>query len=155
MALEIERKFLAKNDEWRSHVTKSTNIVQGYLVSDPKTTIRVRIQDNSSAVLCIKGQARGISTPEYELPIPDLEEAQHLLGMCELAVLTKVRHLVPLGEHTFEVDEFTDFLQGLIVIEVELTRENEDFPHPDWLGLEVTHDIRYKNALLVRDGLPT
>ncbi len=155
MPLEIERKFLAKNEGWRALATETIEIVQAYLVIDPKKTVRVRIEDESRAVLCLKGKTNGLSTPEFELPIPDLEMARRFVRACEDDVLTKVRYLVPIGDHVFEVDEFTGRLHGLTVIEIELQSEDEVFPRPDWLGEEVTYDPRYKNALLVRDGLPT
>lgn len=155
MPLEIERKFLPSSSRWRALATETVEIVQAYLVIDPKKTVRVRIENGATAVLCLKGQAKGISTPEFEMPIPDLEMAWRFVRACGDDVLTKVRYLVPVGNHLFEVDEFTGRLHGLVVIEVELKSEDEDFPRPDWLGAEVTHDPRYKNALLVRDGIPT
>jgi adenylate cyclase len=156
MSLEIERKFLPKGTSpvWRELATSKIEIVQAYLFSDPEKTIRVRIENGDAAILCIKGQSSGISTPEYEVPIHDLEKAWNIIKLCGANVLTKTRYLVPVDDHVFEVDEFSGRLLGLTVIEVELKSEDEDFPRPDWFGKEVTLDPRYKNALLVRDGLP-
>ena len=50
--------------------------------------------------------------------------------------------------HLFEVDEFAGDNKGLIIAEVELNSENETFEKPDWLGEEVTGQIKYYNSQL-------
>ena len=63
-------------------------------------------------------------------------------------MIDKVRHLVKVGKHVFEVDEFAGENEGLVMAEVELSAEDEDFLHPLWLGKEVTGDVRYYNSYL-------
>ena len=50
----------------------------------------------------------------------------------------------------FEVDEFYGENEGLVVAEVELASENEPFEKPDFIGQEVTGDIRYYNSQLMK-----
>lgn len=149
MAQEIERKFLVKGD-FKPYINKSTRIVQGYLSSVPERTVRVRIKGDKG-YLTIKGigNQSGASRYEWEKEIP-VHEVEELLSICEPGVIDKVRHLVPVGPHTFEVDEFFGENQGLVVAEVELTDESETFDKPDWLGEEVTGDPKYFNSMLMK-----
>jgi adenylate cyclase len=146
MPHEIERKFLLRSDEWRSNVTESRRIAQGYLSRDPERTVRVRIC-GENAFMTIKGKTEGISRTEIEFPLP-LETAQNLLPLCFQPLIDKIRHLVPLDGHLWEIDEFHGSNTGLIVAEIELEAEDTAFARPDWLGEEVSHDFRYSNASL-------
>lgn len=147
MALEIERKFLVCGD-FRPFVRSSTHIVQGYVCTEPERTVRVRIRD-ARAYLTIKGRssADGLSRYEWEKEIP-VQEARELLGLCRGAVIDKTRHLVDYRGHTFEVDEFHDANDGLLMAEIELGSPDEPFERPSWLGKEVTSDRRYYNSWL-------
>ena len=145
MAVEIERKFLVIGDDWRAGAV-STEIVQGYLSRDPDRTVRVRLRGDR-AFLTVKGRAAGISRTEVEVPIP-IEAGRELLPLCLDSVIRKTRHEVVLGSHTWEVDEFHGENDGLVVAEVELGSEDEAFPRPSWIGLEVSHDHRYSNSRL-------
>jgi adenylate cyclase len=146
MPHEIERKFLLRSDEWRSNVTESRRIAQGYLSRDLERTVRVRIT-GENAFMTIKGKTEGISRTEIEFPLP-LETAQNLLPLCFQPLIDKIRHLVPLDGHLWEIDEFHGSNTGLIVAEIELEAEDTAFARPDWLGEEVSHDFRYSNASL-------
>lgn len=150
MAQEIERKFLVKGD-FKPYVKKSTRIVQGYLSSVPERTVRVRIKGNKG-FLTIKGigNREGTSRFEWETEIP-LSDAENLLQICEPGVIDKIRHEVEYHGHTFEVDEFFGENQGLILAEIELQSEEEKFDYPEWLGEEVTGDVRYYNAMLMKN----
>lgn len=149
MAQEIERKFLVAGS-FRHAATSGQRIVQGYLSSVPERTVRVRIK-GGAGFLTIKGKGNdsGTSRFEWETGI-SLADAEALLAICEPGVIEKMRHLVPVGRHTFEVDEFHGANEGLVVAELELARENEPFERPDWLGAEVTGDARYYNAMLMK-----
>lgn len=150
MAQEIERKFLVKG-EYKSKAKKQTRITQGYLSSDPERTVRVRIKGDKGFIT-IKGisNSSGTSRYEWEKEIP-VSEVKELLKICEAGVIDKTRFLVDVGKHLFEVDEFYGDNQGLTVAEVELTSEEERFEKPDWLGIEVTGDVKYFNAMLVKN----
>jgi len=150
MAQEIERKFLVKGD-FKPFVKKSMRIVQGYLSSAPERTVRVRIK-GEKGFLTIKGigSESGASRYEWEKEI-DTADVENLLKICEPGVIDKSRHLVEVGNHTYEVDEFYAENQGLIVAEVELGSEDEAFDKPDWLGEEVTGDVKYYNSMLMKN----
>ncbi|BCL76816.1 CYTH domain-containing protein [Jeongeupia sp. HS-3] len=145
MAIEIERKFLLASDTWRSAVHASTRIAQGYLSTEPTRTVRVRLK-GAAGFLTIKGKNEGIARAEFEYPIP-AADAEALLALCP-NVLDKTRHLVTVGTHLWEIDEFHGDNAGLIVAEIELEAFNSTFEQPDWLGVEVSDDPRYYNSAL-------
>jgi adenylate cyclase len=149
VATEIEHKFLVRDDRWRRQVERSVWMRQGYLTSDARCSVRVRVADGRG-FLNLKSGTLGIQRSEYEYPIP-LAEAEEILDtLCEKPLLEKTRHLLRYGEHLWEIDEFAGDNAGLIVAEVELNHLGEPFARPDWLGEEVSHDIRYYNSQLAR-----
>lgn len=149
MAQEIERKFLVKG-EYKSQSYAHNRIVQGYICSARGRTVRVRIRDGQG-YLTIKGasDAAGMSRYEWEKEIP-LAEAEELMKLCEPGVIDKTRYLVRSGKHVFEVDEFYGDNAGLTMAEVELASEDESFVKPDFIGQEVTGDVRYYNSQLMK-----
>ena len=146
--IEIERKFLVTSDAFKSESFSNKTIKQGYLSSVPERTVRVRTKGDQ-AYLTIKGASNetGLSRFEWEKEI-SINEAESLLMLCESGIIDKVRYEVKLGDHTFEIDEFFGANSGLILAEVELRFEEEEFQKPSWLALEVTNDHRYYNAYL-------
>lgn len=151
MAQEIERKFLVKDNSYREKAFSSSHIKQGYICSARGRTVRIRIRDGKG-YLTIKGasDSSGISRYEWEREIP-LQEAEELMLLCEPGMIDKTRFLVRVGQHVFEVDEFYGENQGLVVAEVELGSENEDFERPDFLGEEVTGQVKYYNSFLMKN----
>jgi len=149
MSQEIERKFLVKG-EYKSHAIRSSRIVQGYLSSATGRTVRIRIKNNKGYIT-IKGKSNesGLSRYEWEKEIA-LNEAEELLQLCEPGVIDKIRYEIQVGEHTFEVDEFSGENSGLTLAEVELETEDETYSKPEWLGEEVTGDRRYYNSSLIK-----
>lgn len=149
MPQEIERKFLVTG-EYKSQAYAQSRIVQGYISSARGRTVRVRIR-GGKGYLTIKGasNASGTSRYEWEKEIP-LNEAEDLLKICEPGVIDKTRYLVRSGTHVFEIDEFYGENEGLIVAEVELNSEDEPFVKPDFIGQEVTGDVRYYNSQLMK-----
>jgi adenylate cyclase len=149
MNREIERKFLVKGD-FKPFVSKETRITQGYLSSIPERTVRVRIK-GEKGFLTIKGigNESGASRYEWEMEIP-ASEAVELMKICEPGVIDKTRYLVIVGNHTYEVDEFYGENEGLLVAEVELSSEDEYFEKPEWLGNEVTGEVKYYNSMLMK-----
>lgn len=148
--LEIERKFLVRGDDYKRQAYSSSRIRQGYICSGHGRTVRVRLRDDRG-YLTIKGpsDAAGLSRYEFEKEIT-LDEAEHLMALCEPGSIDKTRYLVKSGSHTFEVDEFYGDNEGLVMAEVELGSEDEPFEKPDFIGKEVTGDRRYYNAHLVK-----
>jgi adenylate cyclase len=145
MGVEIERKFLVKDDSWRVGAV-ATDFRQGYLSRSPGRTVRVRIA-GKIGVLTIKGKSKGFSRPEFEYEIP-LDDAIQLLALCEGPAIEKVRHEVSFGGFVWEVDEFRGANAGLVVAEIEVPSEDTAFPLPPWAGTEVTADSRYANSRL-------
>jgi len=145
MGIEIERKFLLRDDRWRNAVGRSIRMQQGYLGGERCST-RVRIE-GELAFLNIKSLDLGSRRLEFEYPLP-LADAEQMLQAFAGPQVVKVRHHVPNDKHLWEIDEFGGRNSGLLVAEIELQDENEDFIRPDWLGDEVTHDQRYYNARL-------
>ncbi|MDD4915952.1 MAG: CYTH domain-containing protein [Methylococcales bacterium] len=149
MALEIEHKFLLADDSWRTEISHAVLYKQGYLSSSPLGSIRVRISDEH-AWLNIKSATIGASRLEFEYEIP-LTDANTLLDeLCCKPLVEKIRHFVQRGSHTWEIDEFLGDNAGLIVAEIELPEIGAAFDRPQWLGQEVTSDMRYYNNNLTR-----
>ena len=145
---EIERKFLVKDARYKEQAYASSRIRQGYICSGHGRTVRVRIRD-ARGYITIKGPSNngGLSRYEFEKEIT-LDEAEHLMQLCEPGLIDKTRYLVKSGTHTFEVDEFHGENDGLVMAEVELGSEDEPYEKPDFIGEEVTGDQRYYNSYL-------
>ncbi|MEP3837526.1 MAG: CYTH domain-containing protein [Algibacter sp.] len=146
--IEIERKFLVTSNAFKAEAFKATRIIQGYLNSNKERAVRVRLK-GEQGYLTIKGASskNGLSRFEWEKEIPN-NEAQELLNLCEPGVIDKIRYEVKVGLHIFEVDTFFGDNEGLIIAEVELKNENEAFEKPNWLGEEVSGQIKYYNSQL-------
>jgi adenylate cyclase len=148
MAIEIERRFRISSDAWREDVARSTQITQGYLAITNESVIRVRVRDIQGYVT-IKSRDGGMSRQEFEYAVP-LADAQSLLKLCGQRVLEKTRHEVNYAGYLWEIDEYKDPLEDLILAEVELTSETEDPPRPLWIGEEITHDGSFSNSALAQ-----
>lgn len=147
MAIEIERKFLVAGEGWRSVVTRSAPMRQGYLGgAEGRASIRVRVSGDD-AWLNIKAAVMGSSRAEYEYAIP-LADANEMLDRLCTGLIDKTRHYVEHQGHVWEVDEFAGDNAGLVVAEIELDRPDETFSSPSWLGREVTDERRYYNHAL-------
>ena len=146
--LEIERKFLVRNSDYKRQAFSSSRIQQGYICSGHGRTVRVRVRDDRG-YLTIKGPSdkEGVVRYEFEKEIT-LEEARELMKLCEPGRVDKTRYLVKSGNHTFEVDEFYGENEGLVMAEVELQRADEPYEKPNFIGEEVTGDHRYTNTHL-------
>nr|WP_299170735.1 CYTH domain-containing protein [uncultured Allomuricauda sp.] len=146
--LEIERKFLVKSDRYKQSASTQVRIVQGFLNTDPERTVRVRIKGDK-AFLTVKGLSNKSGTTRFEWETEiRASEAVNLIDLCEAVILEKNRYHVPIGNHVYEVDEFFGENKGLIIAEIELNHEDEIFEKPEWLGKEVTGEIKYYNSQL-------
>jgi len=146
--IEIERKFLVNSDDYRAEASSVITMTQGYLNSDPERSVRIRITD-LTGFITVKGKSNesGLSRFEWEREISKTE-AEALLKLCEKTIISKIRYEVAVGNQLFEVDEFLGDNKGLVMAEVELGSEDEKFSKPDWLGEEVTGDLKYYNSNL-------
>ena len=153
MGIEIERKFLVVDEAWREAAHAVLPMAQGYLndldtveSGAQKASVRVRIQGHS-AFLNLKSRQAGHTRHEFEYGIP-VADANALLALCVGGRIEKRRHLVQVGAHLWEVDEFGGDNAGLVVAEVELGSADEPFEMPPWAGRQVTDTLRYYNLSL-------
>ena len=137
MGVEIERKFLLKDDSWRSSVESSTVYKQRYLPF--------------RAWLTMKSAAKDFSRNEFEYEIPLADAELMLVQLCTGNVVRKVRHVVRFLGYRWEIDEFLGENAGLVVAELELSSVDQRFPLPPWIGEEVTGDYRYSNSVLAEN----
>lgn len=148
MALEIERKYLVELEKLGT-LENGTRIKQGYLSTNKDAVVRVRVK-NDKAYLTIKGSNIGVTRLEFEYEIP-LDEANEMLDkLCQKPVIDKTRYLIDYENHTWELDVFYGDNEGLVVVEVELSSEDETIILPSWVKEEVTSDARYYNSNLMK-----
>lgn len=148
MGIEIERKFIVKKDIWEKFQKPTPSFIrQGYLLISDQTTIRVRYTE-TKGTMTIKGKQQGISRDEYEYEIP-LDEAKEIFESHCPKTISKNRYKIPVESLIWEVDEYVNNLSGLIIAELELANEDQKINIlPEWIGEEVTTDIKFSNAFL-------
>jgi adenylate cyclase len=148
MNTEIERKFLV-NGPFKHLAVKQLHVIQGYLSIDSERTVRIRTCDEK-AFITIKGKTNdsGMSRMEFETEIPK-DDAEQLMKLSIGYLIEKIRYYVPAATHLFEVDEFKGVNEGLVIAELELGHEEEEFEKPEWLGEEVTGKKKYYNSNLI------
>ena len=147
MPVEIERKFLV-NTIPSQLIHRSKKVKQGYMVHDEHQVVRVRSMDNDH-FLTIKSNSKGLSRLEFEYQIPKEDAMDMFEHLCGSGIIEKTRHYIETPNHTWEIDEFHGRNQGLVVAEIELESEDEQFDIPEWVGEEVSDDPRYYNMNLV------
>lgn len=147
MHTEIERKFLVTNSLFKEQAVRTMDIRQGYIGTPGKGEARVSIRDEKAWVI-VKSTDK-LSRLEYELSIPK-KDAEELLTRTCGRIIHKTRYIIPAssGMLKWEVDEFLDDDEGLIIAEIELPSEDAQFDEPQWLGKEVTQDTIYYNSTL-------
>lgn len=153
MPVETERKFLT-NHLLNKELKKAPceYMVQAYLHSDNEKTIRIRM-NGQRAYITIKGATKGFSRPEFEYEIP-LSDAGEILKFCG-NIVQKVRYTINHKNHVWEVDVFEGNNKGLIIAEIELSSECEEFEKPPWVENEVTGDKRFYNSFLAQKPFKT
>lgn len=149
MATETERKFLVKG-EFKNLAVNKLHIIQRYLTIDREKTVRLRITGDV-AFITVKGRPEGesISRNEWDFSIP-VDDAREMMNLCLPGIIEKTRYIIPAGVHHYEVDVFHGKNEGLIIAEIELSDESEEFEKPAWLGEEVTGRPEYYNANLIK-----
>ena len=147
--LEIERKFLLKNSDYKK-LSKGILIKQGYICSENDRVVRVRIY-GEKAFITIKNATIGFSRDEFEYEIPLVDAEKMLHCVCRQPIIEKLRYKVNYEGFIWEIDEFFGENEGLVVAEIELEKEDQNFLKPDWIADEVTGDARYYNANLFKN----
>jgi adenylate cyclase len=141
--VEIERKFLVANDEWRRCAVGSVNIRDGLIAAYKDRKVRVRISGDIATV-AIKGPRTGIARPEFEYEIPIADAERMLSTICRDDTLEKQRFFVEDAGATWHVDVYCGILQGIVLAEIELKEETQELIFPRWVGKEVTGDPFYR-----------
>jgi len=148
MAIEIERKFLLRDESWRGLYTRKQEITDGLITFVPERKVRVRICDQR-ATLTIKSKMNRLADAEFEYEIP-LADAEELLAHhCIRPGLAKTRYWVPHGPFTWQIDVYKGILKGVVLAEVELPSETAPLVLPPWAGREVTGDPDYEKINMV------
>ena len=156
MANEIERKFLIKS---LPEDMSGTTMRQGYLQPEKERAVRIRTVEKDGSkkgVLTIKGMGSksGMSRYEFETEIP-VQDADHLLTLCDHPLIEKTRFKYGHEGLTWEIDEFHGVNEGLVVTEVELESEDQQFNKPDFISEEVTGQEKYYNMMLLKNPYTT
>lgn len=148
MRFEIERKFLVANDGWRAATVERLPLRDGLIGHFSHGKVRVRI-DGDRAWLTVKGPRDGFGRAEFEYAIPCPDAEAMLATVCVGGLIEKTRHRVPHAGLVWDVDVFGGILDGIILAEVELESQDQEFDRPAWVGAEVTGDVRFRQATLL------
>lgn len=148
MPKEIERKFLVISEKYKE-LGIGIPVKQGYLSLSKKRTVRIRISGDKG-FLTVKGKSYGATRQEYEYEIPYQDALEMIENQCKKYLIEKLRYEIRFKNNTWEVDEFSGMNKGLVVAEIELEDEEQDFEKPEWVGEEVTGDPRYFNSGLAK-----
>ncbi len=149
MALEIERKFLTKDDTWKSSATGSARILQGYFARTPLLRARIRIYGDKGFIT-LKSEPGMLVRHEYEYEIPKADAIEMIKQFSVEPIITKIRYDVPYEGVVWAVDVFEGGNSGLVMAEAELKTPDQVLALPSWAGSEVTNDRRYGNSNLAR-----
>ena len=149
MGIEIERRFLVKNQDWKPKVILSEDFSQAYLASNPdEWTTRVRIIDNNQAFLTLKASLNGLANYEFEYEIP-IKDAIELFNLSKNKI-TKTRYHLKINGKDWVVDSFKGLNSSLTIAEIELNSESEEINVPSWIGQEITGIKSLSNASLAK-----
>ena len=148
MAVEIERKFLVRDESWREHIVRRQEIRDGLIAVANGRKVRVRICDQR-ATLTVKAKTEGLANAEFEYEIPFADAEDLLAHHCLRANLSKTRYFVPYGKYVWQIDVYKGILAGVVLAEVELPSETAEPELPPWIEREVTGDPAYKKINMV------
>ena len=147
MGIEIERRFLVKNEDWISKIIFSENFSQAYLNSShDEWTTRVRMIDNNQSFITLKSSINGLVNYEFEYPIPR-KDAFELINLSKYKI-TKTRYHLKVNNKNWIIDSFKGLNSSLKIAEIELNSESEEIQVPSWCGEEITGIKSLSNASL-------
>ena len=146
MALEIERRFLLKNDNWKEFITKKIYIEQGYLSKSLDDWIsRIRFSGKDFKI-ALKKHIKGFTNFEFEYTIP---RSDGEIIMSNLAnTIKKERFFLKVEKKSWIVDCFKENNYPLKIAEIELSNEEEDLSLPSFISQEITGLTYYSNFSL-------
>lgn len=151
--VEIERKFLVANDEWRHLAVRSVRLRDGLIAAYRDRKVRVRIAGGDTATVAVKGQRIGIVRAEFEYEIPIADAERMFSVLCQDDTLEKERFFVEDAGGTWHVDVYDGILQGVVIAEIELKHASQELILPSWIGKEVTGDLFYKKINMLDRAL--
>jgi adenylate cyclase len=146
MGLEIERKYLVDKQKFRP-LSEGTPVHQIYLQRSHEHSIRVRIMGRQ-AFITIKSAISAMVRNEFEYEIPLLDAQQMFEIFDKMPAVKKIRHTEIFEGNEWVIDVFSGKNDKLLMAEIELSNELENFTKPNWVLEEVTHDPRYHNSNL-------
>ena len=148
MALEIERRFLIKNDQWKDFITHNTFIEQGYLSHDLEDWI-VRIRFNGKNFkIALKKHIKNFTNYEYEYSIPN-SEGEKIMSTLNNTI-KKERFFLKIDRKDWIVDCFKDKNFPLEIAEIELASEKEEVILPPFVSKEITGLKVFTNLSLTK-----
>ena len=142
--VEIERKFLVTNDEWKQLAVRSVKLRDGLIAAYKDRKVRVRIAGDDVATVAVKGPRIGIAQAEFEYEVPIADAERMLSTICRDDTLEKERFFVEEAGGMWQVDVYDGILQGIVIAEIELKHESQELILPRWIGKEVTGDSFYR-----------
>ena len=149
MALEIERRFLIKNDNWKKLITKKIYIEQGYLSKSlDGWIIRVRLIGKNSKI-ALKKHIKGFTNFEFEYSIPR-SDAETIMSNLS-STIKKERFFLEIEKKSWIVDCFKEKNYPLEIAEIELSNEDEDLFLPSFISKEITGMTHYSNFNLAKN----
>jgi adenylate cyclase len=154
MAVEIERKFLVRDESGRRLFTRKQEIRDGLIAVANGRKVRVRICDQR-ATLAVKSKTESLANAEFEYEIPRVDAEELIAHHCLRAELAKTRYFVPHGELVWQVDVYKGILAGVILAEVGLPSEMAELAMPPWVGREVTGNPDYRKINMVNARVGT
>ena len=147
MALEIERRFLIKNNHWKEFVTKKIFIEQGYLSqSSNDWIIRIRFTGKDFKIT-IKKHIENFTNFEFEYSIPRKDGEIIMSNLSH--TIKKERFYLEVEKKPWIIDCFKGYNYPLEIAEIELSNEKEDLILPNFISKEITGLKHYSNFSLV------
>jgi len=149
MALEIERRFLLKNDNWKEFINKKIYIEQGYLSkSIDGWIIRIRITGKNSKI-ALKKHIKGFTNFEFEYSIPRSDAETIMSNLSN--IIKKERFYLEVEKKSWIIDCFKEKNYPLEIAEIELCNEKEDLFLPSFISKEITGMTHYSNFSLTNN----
>ena len=146
MGLEIERRFLIKNDNWKEFINKKIDIEQGYLSKSlDDWIIRIRFSGNDFKI-ALKKHIKGFTNFEFEYSIPRSDGETIMSNLS--STIKKERFLLEVEKKSWIVDCFKENNYPLEIAEIELSKEKEDLILPSFVSKEITGLKNYSNFSL-------
>ncbi len=149
MALEIERRFLIKNDNWKEFIIKKIYIEQGYLSKSLDGWItRIRSTGKNSKIT-LKKHIKGFTNFEFEYSIPQSDATTIMSNLSN--IIKKERFILKVEKKSWIIDCFKENNYPLEIAEIELSREEEDLSFPSFISKEITGLNHYSNFSLANN----